>query len=337
VARVLVIPAIDLRDGQCVRLLQGDYAQSTVFSDDPAAIAARWSAAGSSLLHVVDLDGAKAGRIVNRDAIRAICAAFSMPVELGGGVRSLDDVVAALELGASRVILGTAAVEDRAFVRSAVERFGERIVVGIDARDGLVATRGWTITSAVRSLDLAREMVALGVQRIIYTDIHRDGTLTEPGYDSTADLVRHSGARVIASGGVSQIKHLRRLAELGCEGAIVGRALYTGDLDLGAALASVDGQRVQLLHPESGKNAPRIAASHYEAVRMALLGVIAADASGDVLAEVTPRVAEALDPTARQELGSVGWYSTWVRLDLEARGLIERIPGSRPLRVRRRD
>jgi phosphoribosylformimino-5-aminoimidazole carboxamide ribotide isomerase len=333
---VLVIPAIDLIAGQCVRLLQGDYAQSTVFSDDPAATAARWFAAGSALLHVVDLDGAKAGRVVNRDAIRSICAAVAIPVELGGGIRSLGDVAAALDLGVSRVILGTAAVEDRAFVRAAVEQFGERVVVGIDARDGLVATRGWTITSDVRSLDLAREMVTLGVQRVIYTDIHRDGTLTEPGYDTTAELVRESGARVIASGGVSQIDHLRRLATLGCEGAIVGRALYAGDLDLGAALAAIAGDRVQLLHPQAGKRAPRIATRSYEAIRTALLRVVTADAGGVALAEIAPQVEEALDPAARQELGSVGWYTEWVRLDLEARGLIERISGSRPQRVRRR-
>lgn len=236
---MLVIPAIDLKDARCVRLLQGDYDRLTVFSDDPAATAVRWSAAGAPLLHVVDLDGAKAGRVVNRDAVRAICAAIPIPVELGGGIRSLDDIATALDLGVSRVILGTAAVEDREFVSAAAERHGERIVVGIDARDGYVATRGWTVTSAVRSLDLAREMAALGVRRIIYTDIHRDGTLTEPGYDSTSELVDGSGASVIASGGVSRVEHLRRLAEIGCEGAIVGRALYTGDLDLGEALAAV--------------------------------------------------------------------------------------------------
>ena len=333
---MFAIPAIDLKDGRCVRLLQGDYDRMTVFSDDPTATAERWSAAGASLLHVVDLDGAKAGRIVNGDAIRAIARAIAIPVELGGGVRSIEDVEHALGLGVARVILGTSAVEDRDFVAAAVARYGDRIVVGIDARDGLVATRGWTVTSAERALDLAREMVGLGVRRIIYTDIHRDGTLTEPGYDSTADLVSGSGARVIASGGVSQIEHLVRLAEIGVEGAIVGRALYTGDLDLEAAHAALAAARVRLRHPESAESAPLIAATRYGAIRAALLRAIPDDDHGVPVGSLADRVAAELEPAAREDLDSVDRYTTSVGLDLEARGLIERVLDSTPSRVRRR-
>jgi phosphoribosylformimino-5-aminoimidazole carboxamide ribotide isomerase len=237
---VIIIPAIDIHDGRCVRLFQGDYQQVTVFSDSPAEVAGRWQSEGASFLHLVDLDGAKAGRIVNADAIRAVAGALSIPVELGGGIRSLDTIAQAFDLGVARVILGTAAVEDRNFVAAAVRRHGEGIVVGIDARDGLVATRGWTVTSAVRALDLAREMVGIGVARFIYTDIRHDGTLTEPGYETTREMIEGAGAPVIASGGVSRIEHLLRLAELGAEGSIVGRALYTGDLDLRSALATIE-------------------------------------------------------------------------------------------------
>jgi phosphoribosylformimino-5-aminoimidazole carboxamide ribotide isomerase len=238
---VIIFPAIDIKDGRCVRLFQGDYQRVTVFSDSPSEVAGRWQGEGARFLHLVDLDGAKAGQIVNAEAIRAVTRILTIPVELGGGIRSLESIAQALDLGVARVILGTAAVEDRAFVAEAVRRHGERVVIGIDARDGFVATRGWTVTSAIRALDLAREMVGIGASRFIYTDIHHDGTLTEPGYETTREMVDGAGAPVIASGGVSRIEHLLRLAELGAEGAIVGRALYTGDLDLRKAIAAVDG------------------------------------------------------------------------------------------------
>jgi phosphoribosylformimino-5-aminoimidazole carboxamide ribotide isomerase len=253
---VIIFPAIDINRGRCVRLFQGDYQQVTVFSDSPAEVAARWQAEGATFLHLVDLDGAKAGRIVNADAIRAVAGALSIPVELGGGIRSLDAIARALDLGVARVILGTAAVEDRTFVADAVRRHGDRIVVGIDARDGLVATRGWTVTSSVRALDLAREMVGIGVSRFIYTDIHHDGTLTEPGYETTREMVDGVGASVIASGGVSRIEHLLRLAELGVEGAIVGRALYTGDVELRQALTAVGGTRMLNWSIGAGESTP---------------------------------------------------------------------------------
>ena len=237
---MLVIPAIDLKDGQCVRLYQGDYRQVTVFDNHPADVARRWQEQGARLLHVVDLDGAVEGRSVNRDAIRSILAEVTVPVQVGGGLRAMEMLDDLVGLGVARLILGTAAVEDRALVAGAVARWGSRIVVGIDARSGFVATRGWQQASETTALDLARSMVALGVGRVIYTDIARDGTLTQPNFTATAELVAAVPVAVIASGGVATVDHIRGLAALGVEGAIVGRALYTGALDLREALAAAE-------------------------------------------------------------------------------------------------
>lgn len=227
-----VIPAIDIRDGKCVRLYQGDYDQMTVFSTDPVSVARAWQEQGAVMLHVVDLDGAATGMTGNLHVVRELVDAVSVPVELGGGLRDLETIETVLEVGVKRAILGTAAVENLALVRDACCRWGERIAVGIDARDGLVATRGWKETSAVRALDLARRLVELGVGRLIYTDISRDGTLTEPNYDAIRDLVRAVSVPVIASGGVASLEHIERLHETGAEAVIVGKALYTGAVDL---------------------------------------------------------------------------------------------------------
>lgn len=241
-----LIPAIDLKDGACVRLYQGDFAQATIYGTDPATVARRWAAEGATRLHVVDLDGARAGHPVNMDAVRAIVAAvrtarggLGVPVQLGGGLRTETDVAAALAAGVARVILGTAAVHDPNLVALLIARFGSGIIVGIDARDGLVATAGWTELATVQATDLVEQMAGLGVQRIIYTDIARDGTLTEPNYAATSALVRLGGPAIIASGGIASINHLHRLAALGVEGAIIGRALYTGDIALPAALQAL--------------------------------------------------------------------------------------------------
>ncbi|GIV97292.1 MAG: 1-(5-phosphoribosyl)-5-[(5-phosphoribosylamino) methylideneamino] imidazole-4-carboxamide isomerase [Herpetosiphonaceae bacterium] len=233
-----IIPAIDLQNGRCVRLYQGDFAQATVYGDDPAAVAQRWVELGARRLHVVDLDGARLGRPSNIAAIKAIIRAAGVPIQLGGGLRSRDAVEEALGLGADRVILGTAAVADQELVADLVHTYRAAIIVGIDARDGLVATEGWRETTAVRALDLARRMAALGVERIIYTDISRDGTLSEPNFAATAEMLA-AGPAIIASGGIASLEHLQRLALLGVEGAIVGRALYTGAIDLRQALSSI--------------------------------------------------------------------------------------------------
>ncbi|ABU58982.1 1-(5-phosphoribosyl)-5-[(5-phosphoribosylamino)methylideneamino]imidazole-4-carboxamide isomerase [Roseiflexus castenholzii] len=233
-----IIPAIDLKDGRCVRLYQGDFQQVTVYGDDPVAIAQHWFEQGAPRLHLVDLDGARSGQPVHTDIIRAIVRSFGAPVQLGGGLRSIEAVERALELGVQRVVLGTAAVEHPDMIAHLVAQFGDAIAVAIDARNGMAATAGWTETAAMSAVDLLERMVTLGVRRVIYTDISRDGTLSEPNIAATGALVRPDGPAIIASGGISTLDHLRRLADVGVEGAIVGRALYTGDLSLREALAA---------------------------------------------------------------------------------------------------
>ncbi|MBC8159635.1 MAG: 1-(5-phosphoribosyl)-5-[(5-phosphoribosylamino)methylideneamino]imidazole-4-carboxamide isomerase [Roseiflexaceae bacterium] len=231
-----VIPAIDIKEGRCVRLYQGNFSQSTVYGEDPLEIARRWLAAGATRLHLVDLDGALAGHPVNTDTIIAIVRALPIPVQLGGGLRTEAAAHAAISLGVERVILGTAAVEDPEMLGRLAARFGEAIVVGIDAKDGLVKTAGWTEQVPILATDLATHMASVGVKRIIYTDISRDGTLTEPNFAATGALVRPGGPAIIASGGVCTVEHLAQLASLGVEAAIVGKALYTGMLDLSDAM-----------------------------------------------------------------------------------------------------
>jgi phosphoribosylformimino-5-aminoimidazole carboxamide ribotide isomerase len=239
---MLILPAIDLQAGRCVRLVQGDFACSQEFSDDPAAVARRWQDEGARWLHVVDLDGAREGAPRNLAAIRAIRAAISINIEVGGGLRSLESVETVLERGVQRVILGTAALKDRPFLRACLERWGERIVVGLDARNGLVATDGWLETSTVPALALAQELETEGVARFIYTDIARDGTLTGPNMEALKHLLVGINRPIIASGGVSSLADLHALAALGVEGAIVGRALYTEEVKLAEAIAAMGEQ-----------------------------------------------------------------------------------------------
>ena len=235
-----IIPAIDIRGGRCVRLVQGDYDRETVFADDPAEAARRWRDAGAKRLHVVDLDGAREGRAINAACVERIVAAVDVPVQLGGGLRDLETIGGYLEAGVERVVLGTAAVKDQALLVSALARFPGRIVVGVDARDGIVVTEGWRDASGIEAPELVRQIAELGVPRVIYTDTLRDGTLTEPNFDALETLLSdRPHLRIIYSGGVSTVDHLRRLAATGVEGAIVGRALYTGDIDLAEALAAI--------------------------------------------------------------------------------------------------
>jgi phosphoribosylformimino-5-aminoimidazole carboxamide ribotide isomerase len=232
-----IIPAIDIRDGRCVRLYQGDYDQETVFSDDPVEVALEWQSLGAPRLHIVDLDGAYSGEIYNLDIINEIASAVLVPTQLGGGIRSLGTIEQLLKAGIERVILGTAAVEDQGLVKQACQRFGESIIVGIDAREGYVSTHGWRQETQLEAVEFAQSMAKLGVRRFIYTDINRDGTLTEPNFSATAELINAVKMPVIASGGVSSLNHLGMLKSLGAEGAIIGKALYTGDIDLKQALA----------------------------------------------------------------------------------------------------
>ena len=237
-----IIPSIDLRAGRCVRLYQGDYAQETVYSEDPLVVALSWQEQGASRLHLVDLDGAAAGYPANLPVISAIAGSLDIPVQVGGGIRDRATAESLLSAGAQRVVLGTAAVERPELVRELCAGYGSpAVVVAVDARDGRVAIKGWTETAAMTAPELADRMAGLGVVRLLYTDISRDGTLTGPNFAANAALVRDSGMAVQASGGVARLDHLARLVETGVEGVIIGRALYTGDITLAEAIGLVSG------------------------------------------------------------------------------------------------
>lgn len=237
-----IIPSIDLKSGRCVRLFQGDFQRETVFSDNPVSVALRWQNQGAARLHLVDLDGAAQGTPANTAAISEILDSLSIPVQVGGGIRSLAAAEAFIKLGAGRVVIGTAAVEDPDLVRALCASLGsERIVVAVDAREGKVATRGWANDTSVEVLDLAGQMAELGVTRLLYTDISRDGTLTQPNYQANQELAQKSGMAVLASGGIAALEHVSRLKETGVEGAIVGTALYTGAVDLAQAIEVAGG------------------------------------------------------------------------------------------------
>lgn len=238
---MIVIPAIDLAAGKCVRLRQGDMNQQTVYSDSPADMARHWADQGAEILHVVDLDGAMGGRSANLPAIEAIVGAISIPVELGGGLRTADDVRRVLGLGVQWAIMGTSALRNRPEVETAVRQFPGQVIVGIDARDGKVAVAGWVETSEVTAVDLAREMQAIGVTRLICTDIATDGMLVGPNLESLRSIAEAVDIAVIASGGVSKLEDivaLKALEPLGIIGAITGKALYEGTLDLKEAIVA---------------------------------------------------------------------------------------------------
>lgn len=237
---MILYPAIDLKDGQCVRLYKGAMERATVFSDDPAAQARAFAAAGAEWLHLVDLNGAFAGQPVNAAAVESILAVIGIPAQLGGGIRDMATIARWLEGGLARVILGTVAVENPALVREAARAFPGRVAVGIDARAGRVATRGWAEETEEQATDVARSFEDAGVAAIIYTDIDRDGAMQGPNVAATEALARSVTIPVIASGGVSRLSDLTALRDTGVvAGAISGRALYDGALDLGAALAAL--------------------------------------------------------------------------------------------------
>jgi phosphoribosylformimino-5-aminoimidazole carboxamide ribotide isomerase len=247
-----VIPAIDLLEGRCVRLYQGDYAQSQVFNENPVEVAKQWQEEGATRLHLVDLDGAKTGKPTNLSAIAAITNALSIPVEVGGGLRDRDSVKQLLDIGVRWAILGTVAVEKPQLVQALCQEFPSQIIVGIDARNGKVATRGWLETSEVEATQLAVQMQEFGASAIIYTDIHRDGTLAGPNLEALRELANTITIPVIASGGVSSVTDLLSLLALepqGVTGAIVGRAIYTGDVSLREAIRAVGSGRIQDVPP----------------------------------------------------------------------------------------
>jgi len=236
---MLILPAIDLRGGQCVRLRQGDYAQETVFGDDPAAMAVRWVGQGATYLHLVDLDGARQGEPINGAAVRAIVQAAGVPCQLGGGLRHEAHLAEVLGWGVARVVLGTRALREPAWCEQMVRRFPGQVALGLDARDGLVATDGWVNVSGRSALDLARHCAAWPLAAIIYTDISRDGMLEGPNVEATAELAAAVAVPVIASGGVTTLDDIVRLARHRLGGCIIGRALYEGRLKLPEVLARV--------------------------------------------------------------------------------------------------
>ena len=212
----------------------------TQFSDDPLDVALKWQAMGASRVHIVDLDGAASGRIGNMEIIQNIASAMLIPTQLGGGLRDIETIQKILQMGIERVIIGTSAVEDPQLVAEACKRFNDYIIISIDSRDGFVSTNGWVRETHQTTVDFAQKMVKLGARRFIYTDIVRDGTLTEPNFTAIAELVHSTKAPVIAAGGISSILHLKMLKQLGVEGAIVGKALYTGDIKLKDAIAELN-------------------------------------------------------------------------------------------------
>lgn len=249
--KMLIIPAIDIKDGRCVRLKQGKMDQETVYSDSPVDMARRWQKMGASLIHIVDLDGAVSGRPVNSKIIRDIIDTISVGVQVGGGIREMELIDSYLGVGAECVVLGTSAIGDPELLKEACSRYPKRIAVGIDAVDGMVAIDGWKTVTERKAIDLAREIEGLPLWAIIYTDIRRDGMLTGPNIDGISDMARNSSIPVIASGGVSNIDDIKRLKGIEPEikGVIVGKALYSGSLELREAIAFTNSESTKGTEP----------------------------------------------------------------------------------------
>jgi phosphoribosylformimino-5-aminoimidazole carboxamide ribotide isomerase len=237
---VILYPAIDIRDGKCVRLIEGDFSRETVFEENPSHAARRWVEAGANWLHVVDLDGAREGKPMNHSAVAAIRDAVDVPIQLGGGMRSMDDIATAFAYGVNRVILGTAVLRNPEVVDEAVRTWNGTIAIGLDARNGLLATDAWLGQSDVSAVETARSLTEKGVQHFIYTDIHRDGRLSGPNLAALSELVASTSAEIIASGGVSSLQDLVAIRATGARGAIIGRAIYDGRIDLATAFAVFD-------------------------------------------------------------------------------------------------
>ncbi len=231
-----IYPAIDIKDGNCVRLLQGRFSDVTVYGKNPAEMAKKWEEQGGEFIHVVDLDGALKGNGANAQKIKEICESVSVPVQTGGGIRTMEDIKTKLSYGINRVIIGTKAVSNPEFIKEAVEKYGDKIVIGIDAKDGMVAVEGWEKTSDFTAIEFAKMMVDMGVKTIVYTDISTDGTLAGPNVEAMREMAAAVDADIIASGGIGSIEHIKSLADTGVEGVIVGRALYTGNVELKDAI-----------------------------------------------------------------------------------------------------
>jgi len=237
---MIIYPAIDLKDGKCVRLSQGAFDKVTVFNDEPKNVAKSFQEAGASFIHVVDLDGARSGKSQNHVAIASIVSAINIPIQTGGGIRTMEDIEQKLSMGVERIILGTAALKHPDLVKAAVKAYGNHIAVGIDASQGLVAVEGWEEVSRTKAVDICIKMKNIGVQTIIYTDIAKDGMMSGPNVEATKEIVETTGLSVIASGGVSSIEDLERLSEIRVSGVIIGKALYLGALDLKSVIRTFE-------------------------------------------------------------------------------------------------
>ena len=229
---MILFPAIDIRGGKCVRLIQGDYNKEIVYGDSPTEMALLWEKQGAEYIHIVDLDGAKTGDSSNRLAIQAVAQAVSIPIQVGGGIRSMEIIDEHIASGVSRIIIGTAAITNRAFLEEAVAKYGDKIAVSIDARNGLVATDGWTETSDIQAIDLLKELENIGVKTVVYTDIFKDGMMQGPNFEELLAVNNASSIDVVASGGVSTKENIEQLGKMDLYGAIIGKALYDGALSL---------------------------------------------------------------------------------------------------------
>lgn len=229
---MILFPAIDIRNGKCVRLIQGDYDKEIIYGDSPTEMALEWERQGAEYLHLIDLDGAKSGNSSNRLAIQAVARGVSIPVQVGGGIRSMEIIDDHIENGVSRVIIGTAAISDKTFLEEAVTKYGDKIAVSIDARNGFVATDGWTETSDIQAIDLLKKLEKLGVKTVIYTDIFKDGMMQGPNFVELKAIDEATSIDVIASGGVSTTDNIEKLRTMDLYGAIIGKALYDGNLSL---------------------------------------------------------------------------------------------------------
>ena len=240
-----ILPAIDLRNGLCVRLIQGDYEKETVFDDDPVAVAKKWADQGARRMHIVDLDGARDGVRANKDAVSAIAKAIDIPIQLGGGIRDAAEARKILDMGVDRVIIGTAAIEAPDEVEAAVDDLGsDHIIVGIDAKDGIVQTHGWMEQTKESAINLANQMANRGVRRFIYTDTNRDGTMGHPNFAAITELKNNLRYPIIVAGGIASLEDLVHLSKIGVEGAISGMAIYSGALDLRHAIKTIDSMKL---------------------------------------------------------------------------------------------
>lgn len=235
-----IIPAIDIRKGKCVRLFQGDYNRETIYSDDPVSVAIRWENEGAKRLHIVDLDGAEIGKPQNINIVISIISKVNIPIQLGGGIRDFETAEKLIKLGIDRLILGTMAIEYPDFIADLTQKYREHIIISIDARDGYINTHGWLKETKIKSIDYIRNLEDIGVSRLLYTDISKDGTLSKPSFNSIEEIIKSTKIPIIIAGGISDISDIKHLSKLGAEAVIIGKALYTGAISLRKALSEVN-------------------------------------------------------------------------------------------------